>query len=269
MLTTALALGCAGCKTLDGLFRKSVKEPQVRFVQLHLRDLSLESVTMDFEMEIDNPNPVGVTLERLDYDLAIDGKRFVSGESDRKLRVAAQGSEPVRLPLTLTFAELAEGVALLLSDRDTVPYRLGVGFGVMTPVGEVRIPIRNEGDVPLPKLPEVSFGDIRLAQMSLRGARLEISMNVRNRGSFPIRPEGLRYDLALAGVSVSSGDQRLPEIGAEAAQRVVVPVQLDFLRVGVAAVEAVRSKRLPYRLEGALDLGFFEQPFTLSGVAPL
>lgn len=268
-LMLALVLPLAGCKSFGDLLAAGVKKPTAEFVQLHLRDLSLESITLDFELKVNNPNSLGATLEKLDYRLQVDGQRLMSGTSADKLSVPAKGSAPVRLPLTLTYAELADAVKLLLSDAETVPYQLGLGLTVRTPVGPVELPLDHEGTVPLPKLPEVSVADVRLAKLGFSGARVEVAVNVKNRGKFPIRPKGFRYALALAGVDVSAGQQVLPTIGEHGQKQVVLPIDLEFLRLGAAVVEAVRTKRLPYRLEGELDLGLLAQPFELSGEADL
>lgn len=258
-----------GCANVSRLLAGALEPPTAEFSQLHLRDWSFEEVTMDFEFAVTNPNTIGLTLEGLDYELDLDGKGLFSGDTASRLRLEPSGTAPVRLPLTVRFTELADNLATLLSDRDEVPFRVAVAMQVATPGGPIRVPVEHEGQLPLPKLPEISVAGIELAALDFRGARLEVALGVENRGRFPIKPRGLSYDLAIAGLSVTRGDETLTEVAEGAQQRVVFPVQLDFLRLGAAAVEAVRTRRLPYALEGSLDLGLFEQPFTLTGVAEL
>ncbi len=265
----ALALPPSGCATVGNALKGAFKRPEVDFRTLHLRDLSFESVTLDFEFLVKNPNSVGVSLAALDYALDLDGKSLARGESAQAIRLKARGEAPVRLPLTVTFRDLADNLAMLFSDKNEVPYALAAGFALDTPVGPIRIPVSNRGQVPLPKVPEVQVANVRLANLSLAGARVEFEFDVRNKSTFPIAPRGFAYDLSLAGTSVSAGTQPLPPLAANATGKVTLPVQLDFLRLGTAAVQAVRSRTLPYSVKGQVDLGVFRQPFDVSGTARL
>lgn len=266
LLVTSALTGCASVgKVLEGAFQR----PEVAFQKLHLRDLSFEEVSLDFEFLVTNPNPVSVKLESLDYALAFDGKSLAQGTSAEPLRLEGKGSAPVRLPLTVRFVDFVDNLAILFSSRETVPYTLDAGFGLATPVGPIRVPVSNEGEVPLPKVPDVAVADVRLANVDLAGARVEFVLDVTNRGQFPIRPQGLSYDLALAGTSVSRGEEQLPLLAANAQQQVRIPLELSFLRLGAAVVEAIRTRSLPYAVRGELDLGVFAQPFELRGTAKL
>lgn len=241
----------------------------MEFVELQLRDVSFEDVTMDFEFLVSNPNDVSLSLKGLDYKLELDGKSLVSGETEQDLRLEAKGSAPVRLPLTITFTDFVDNLATFFSSRTSVPYLIDAGFGLSTPIGALRVPVRREGEMPLPKPPEIQAGEVRLAEMSLVGAKVEFVLDVRNRGAFPLSPEGLSYNIALAGVSVTSGKEALPPLEANGTQRITLPVEVSFLRLGAAVVQAIRQKSLPYTLEGNLDLGLFNQPFKLNGTAQL
>ena len=258
-----------GCATVSKMLEGTFEEPQVEFQKLHLRDLSFEDLTMDFEFLVTNPNKVGIKLASLDYALEMDGKSLAKGESNQALALKAQGSAPVRLPLTITFKDFADNLATLFSSRESVPYAIQAGFALDTPVGPLRIPASNKGTVPLPKLPDVKIDGVRLANMGVTGAKVEFAFNVTNRGQFPINPRGLLYNVSIAGASISSGQESLPSMAAQKTERVVIPLNVNFLKLGSAAVSAIRSKSLPYEVKGSLDLGVLAQPFDISGTAKL
>lgn len=270
LLPLALSMMVAmGCATVQKVLRESFKEPEVELRNVDVRDLSYDDVTLDFEFLVTNPNDVAVKLQGLDYALDVNGKSLVKGETQEALRLAANGSAPVRLPLTVTFRDLVANLATLFSSRSSVPYALDAGFGLDTPIGVVRVPVEASGEVPLPKPPDVQLADVKLASLGLTGARIEVQLDVRNRSTFPIQPKGLLYDLAIAGTSVSKGNESLPAVGANEERRVAIPIQLDFMKLGTAAVQAVRSRTLPYSVKGSVDLGVFRQPFDLTGTAKL
>ncbi|MEO1229983.1 MAG: LEA type 2 family protein [Myxococcota bacterium] len=265
-LAAGLLSGCATVgKILDGTFQK----PTAEFRQMKLRDINFEKVTMDFEFLVTNPNSVSVDLASLAYDLRFENKQLASGNTAKPLKLEARGTAPVELPLTVTFKDFVDNLGLLFSSKEVVPYAVDLNFGFNTFAGEVKIPVHQEGEVPLPKVPEVSVADVRMSNVSLTGARIEVALDVANKGQFPIQPRGLQYNLAVAGTSVASAQQSLPVLAAGAKQQLVLPVDLSFLKLGSAVVNAVRSKSLPWSMQGNIDLGLFQQPFSVGGTAKL
>ena len=259
----------SGCATVRHVLNTAFQTPSATFTHLHLRDVSFEKVTLDFEFLVSNPNDLGVKLSQLDYALDLDGKSLAKGTSNQALELKPQGSSPVRLPLTITFVDFVDNLATFFSERPSVPYAISTGFVVATPLGNVRIPLQQEGEVPLPKVPDVKVDKIKLERINFAGARVAFSFDVRNRSSFPIIPKGFNYSVNLVGLDITQGREDLPELRADASQKVVVPLELSFLRLGVAVVEAVRTKKLPYVVSGNVDLGPFKQPFQLKGTAQL
>lgn len=259
----------SSCATVNQVLRSNFKEPKVDFRKLHLRDVSFEDVTMDFEFLVTNPNDVSVKLNSLDYALDIEGKSLAKGQTEQALRLKANGSAPVRLPLTVTFTDFVDNLATFFSSKETVPYAIAAGFGLDTPIGDIRLPVNNRGTVPLPKIPEVEVQDVKLSDVGLTGAKVAFHLGVKNKGQFPVKPKGLLYNVALAGTSISSGQETLPTLNANQTQNVVIPLQVNFVKLGTAVVSAIRKKSLPYEVKGDIDLGLFKQPFRLNGRAKL
>ena len=264
----ALALPLVfGCATLGSMMKGLFNQPTLTFKDMRVKDLNFQTVTLDFTFELDNPNNVGFTLDSLDYRLAFDGKNLFEGKQDQGITVAAHGKHLVNLPFTVDFIDVTQALAALFSSRNELPYALGVGFALDTPIGPLRLPVNVEGTVPLPKLPEVRVAHVSLPQLSLTGAEVRFDLNVKNPGEFPVKLQGLGYGVELAGVAVSDGRVSIPKIAAAETVPVAVPVRLSFLHLGAAVVQAVQSKRLPYRFRGHVDVGPFQVPFDLAGRA--
>ena len=259
----------AGCASLGSVVRGLFKEPTLRFKSMQVQSLDFQKVTLDFAFELDNPNNVGFTLDSLDYRLALDGKKLFEGNQDKGIKVAANGKHPVNLPFTIRFADFTQALSALFSSKQELPYALGVGFGLSTPIGPVRLPADVDGTVPLPKLPQIQMGHVALRNLSLTGAEIHFDVRVKNPGKFPVKLQGLGYGVELAGVSVSDGRVAVPEIAAAQTVPLSIPVRLSFLNLGAAVVQAVRSKKLPYRFRGDVDVGPFKVPFDLTGRANL
>lgn len=265
----ALLPGVAGCKSMGEMLEKTIEKPTAEFQSMKLRSIDFEKVDLDFTFLVKNPNAVGINLSSFSYDLQFEEKHLAKGDTQEPIELKANGSAPVKLPLTVTFSDFADNIALLFSSKEEVPYTIDMNFGFDTFAGKMEVPLSQKGQVPLPKLPEVSVADVKLSDVGFTGASLEVGLDVLNKSQFPLKPKGLDYDLAVAGVSVSKAQQSLPDVAAGAKQRVVLPVKLNFLKLGSAAVNAVKSKKIPWAVKGNVDLGLFKQPFDLSGVSEL
>ncbi|MEO1170903.1 MAG: LEA type 2 family protein [Myxococcota bacterium] len=269
LIFCAALLSSTSCATLSELTKGAFKKPTLTYKDVELRDLSLGGVTMDFVFELNNPNGVGIKLASLDYQLDFEGKKFVAGETEQAIEVAANGSSEVRLPLSVEFEKLAESVMALLSAKEQIAYRLATGFGVNTPIGLVRIPAETDGDLPLPKLPKIRMGKVEMDDIGFTGTTVRFSVEVQNRSSFPIGIKGLNYSLSLGEVDVSEGETAASSVEASETTTLEIPVRLEFLKLGASVVNIIRSKKIPYDFRGELNLGLFAQPFELTGTAEL
>lgn len=262
------AFNLSGCAALQPLLGAQPK-PKLAYKDVRMRDLSFESITLDFDFEVTNPYDVGMSLASLDYKLDIDGKPLLQGQTEKELTVPAKGSSIVTLPYKVEFLKVTEALAALFSSRKELPYALAVTFGLDTPIGVVPVPMKTSGQLPLPKLPDVSVGKVKMGKMSMLGAQILFELNVKNKSSFPLAVKGSKVGVKLAGVEVTESQLDIPEVPADQAQTVQVPVNVSFLKLGAAAVKAIRSKKVDYALDGDLNLGVLKKDFSLSGQADL
>lgn len=264
----SLALSLSGCATLQQALAVQEK-PKLKYQTVRMRDLSFESITLDFDFVVENPYDVAISLASLDYQLDVDQKPLLQGQTNKELNVEPKGSSVITLPYKIEFVKVTEAVAALFSSRKEIPYALAVTFGLKTPIGVLPIPVKTAGNVPLPKLPDVSVGKVKLGKMSLLGAKILFDLNVKNNSAFPMAVKGSQLGVKLAGVDVSSSQLDIPDVPAEQSQTVQVPVDISFLKLGSAAVKAIKNKKVDYNLDGDLNLGIVKKDFSLAGTADL
>ena len=53
--------------------------------------LSASSIDFDFDLGVDNPNSVGLRLDRIDFDLLVDDNRLLSSTSQQGVNIPARG----------------------------------------------------------------------------------------------------------------------------------------------------------------------------------
>jgi len=245
-----------GCESLRDAV-EAIHRPEVRIDDTELEALSFSGLTLRFDMEIRNPNPIGISLSGFDYELLIEGTSFVSGEVDEKIDIAARDRSIVPLPVELGFEEVVRTIREL-EDREEAAYQLTSGFSFDLPVlGRVRIPVSTEGSVPILRVPGLEVRSLRLNSISLSGASLDLELELRNRNNFKIFIESLEYRFRVDGRDWASGmRQERVRIGENDAVGLTIPVELDFAAVGLSVYQMILgAEALQYTLEANVDVG--------------
>jgi LEA14-like dessication related protein len=263
LAVSTLALLSGGCAQLQRLLGALFERPTLHFESARVRDLSLGGLTLDLTWRVENPNEVGVKIDRLTYAFDVEGRRLTSGVTPKGVEVGPRGRSHVTLPFEITFSDLAASVATLLR-QDAIGWAAEGTMGFETPVGMLELPFRRQGETELPRLPEVQLANARVSSLSLTGATLTVDLALTNRNTFALPVDGLAYAVRLAGTNVASGNARPPRLGPGEARTFSLPVQVSFASSGRAVYDAIQSGRAEVGLSGRLVSGPVDLPVNLS-----
>lgn len=105
--------------------------------------LSASSIDIDFDLEVDNPNSVGLRLDQLDFNLFINDTRVLDSVSRQELRIPANGVGDVRLRTRIGYQNIrsiwTEIVDIVRGQR--ARYELRGNAYYETPVGRLKFPV--------------------------------------------------------------------------------------------------------------------------------
>ena len=231
-----------GCKIMEPFFSK----PTVSYEKMSLQDMSLFDATMLFTFRVDNPNPVGVVIQKGTYNLAIEGDSVVSGTVAEQVRVMAGGSESIQLPVHINFMDFFNSVTAL-AQRDEVAYMLSGSFDVMG----FTIPYETGGKLALPKFPEMSVESMNISELSLSRAKISVVLAVRNLNDFAIGLDRLRYSLDVGEFNFLAGVmESLRGIDKNDRVQISVPLEMDFVSMGRSVIQLLGRNSASYRISG-------------------
>ncbi len=261
-------------EALHLLQQVKVKTPKASVENVKLTDLSLSKADLLFDIAVENPNPLGIHLSGMDYNLLIAGASFIKGQKQDKLDIKANGKARVSIPLSLTYSEIHKAVKSF-ADLDTVPYQLKLKIGVNLPVlGDIKIPVSKTGSFPNLQLPEISLKGIKLDKIGFSGADLKFMIAIKNPNALNFVTSNLNYDLEVNGTNWIRGKiDKAVKIKKKAKQTVSIPVTLNFLEMGSAVYQMLSGdSKLEYHLKGKSDfssdfklLKNFSLPFDKKG----
>jgi LEA14-like dessication related protein len=106
--------------------------------------LSQSSVDIDFELEVDNPNRVGLRLDQIDFNLFINESRVLDSISQQNIDIPANGRGDVRLRTRIGYQNvrsLWNEIVDIVSGRQRAKYELRGNAYYDTPVGRLRLPV--------------------------------------------------------------------------------------------------------------------------------
>lgn len=256
----------ASCAALTQFLDSAFQRPSFTFKDVSLSNLSLNGLTLDTVWQLQNPNPIGLSLATADYRLSVEGKQVLAGSPPNGLNIPAQGSQDLHFPASFKLLEIFPALSDLAT-KDVARYKVEGTVGINTPIGVLNFPLAYENQFEVPKIPQVQFQPPKVTSLNLRGATVEFPLAIANRNSFSLPIEGVSGALRISGVSV--GNVSTGNVGAlegKATKVITMPVTIDLLSAASGLVRALQGGTAPVEFHAALNSGGRSVPVDLNQV---
>jgi len=273
-LLLLLAFFLAGCAEITK-YSETVK-PTASLTGMRLANINFEQADLVFDLAVVNKNPVPIDLAGLDYDLKIANQSLVSGITAQAIKIKANDTSKVQLPITLKFADLKK-LPGELWNKDTFSYQLDTKFNLNLPViGNYAIPVSKQGELPVPKIPEINVKAVKVKNLSFTAADLIAQVEISNPNAFDLAMSDFDYQLNINQQTWGKGSlnekNQVPQKGKTV---IDIPVKLDILSAGQSAYKMLLNKTpMQYQLTGnlTLDTGIellrdYKMPLDVKGTA--
>ena len=241
----------AGCSVVISPWTSSVLwlltgcwgTPSAGLGELSVRELTMEGAEADLRVEIDNPWPVGTTVQT-SWELAVRDHVVAHGEA-APTELAASGPTSLQVPVAFTWAALWQAAG---GAGEATPYRATLSVTGDTPMGPWTLPIVHEGELPGVRLPTVEALGVRVDELSLARIRVTLLLDL------DVAIDALRWTLRV-------GTQDLVHGSVERAEgQVLLPASLELAR-SLEAARTLLGSGIGAELTGSLP--------TPMGVLPL
>lgn len=142
-LMTLTLSGCAAAKAVLNIEnpRYSIRDVRPR-IDIAI-PLSRSTIDLDFSIEVDNPNSVGLRLDEIDFDLFINDSRILDGVSQQRISIPANGRGDMRLRTSIGYDNLrtlwGEIVGAIHGERARYEIRGNAYYD--TPLGRLKFPV--------------------------------------------------------------------------------------------------------------------------------
>ncbi len=148
--TVLVSVFFTGCETIQQAL--SLDKPTARLAGLKFENVKLDSATLLFDVEVDNPYPVALPLMNLDYGLSSGAEPFLTGSAELQTTVPAKSKKTVSLPANINYLDMLKALKGI-RPGSKIPYKADLGLSVDAPaLGLIKLPLSKEGEVVLPTL---------------------------------------------------------------------------------------------------------------------
>jgi LEA14-like dessication related protein len=146
-------LGIGGCSSMPDVL---AGRPTASLEGVKFGTITFEGATVIFDLKVNNPYEVILPLVNVDYNLASNAQRIMSGQADIQDTIPARGSKVLSLPAHISYLEVARAFKSLAPGA-AFPYQADLGLSMDTPVlGRLRLPIKKSGELTVPTVPYLS-----------------------------------------------------------------------------------------------------------------
>ncbi len=191
---------------LDYLCFETMAEATVSAAQV--RNLSLDSLDLVFDIEITNPNDVSFPFLELNYAVGSGEQQLLQGGINTSATVPANGSSVNKVPARLDIAAVIQTLTIV-SRGSVLPYHAEINVAVDAPlIGAINLALKHEGEIPIPTIPEISLVAFEFGEMTWEEMSATARLREKNTNQFQFDMTRIEFDLALSEERLASAGLR-------------------------------------------------------------
>jgi len=230
VILVLLVSGCASLeKTLD------VSKPEASVASVSIERLSMESITLLVEVEVENRNAFKLSAAGFDLDLMLNNSVLTSiAQPDTSLSIPAKGRNSVKLPVTLTFDQV-------LASIDGLDQKSEVAYGVkgnviidLPVIGDFKMPVDYSDVLPVPKPPEVAFENLSVDSVGFTGLKLSVDLGITNPNVFDVHLGDVNYQFKAEGKTIGQGNISSIDFPQGKTRSLSIPLSIGVSDVGTS-----------------------------------
>ncbi|GEM_PF-1353711 len=245
------------------LAKKAFKTPVVKVEKVILRDVSFAGTDLDVVISVDNPNVVGITLNRLEYELYIEGEKVITGIKTDKLQIAAKRKSEFTIPVEVFYKGLKSGIMGVLN-KDKISYEFKSLLTINTPIMDLTFRPKASGDIPIPKRPHFNVEKIE-TDFSFSEVNIVFFISLSNNDEVKLDIRKMNYSIKINGENIANSFMSIQKNlgGKNEKLTYKIPVTLKLLQMKKSLISAIKSGKFRYQFNMNMELNSKFGPYQL------
>ncbi|HEX6981621.1 MAG TPA: LEA type 2 family protein [Balneolaceae bacterium] len=129
-----------------------LKVPDIRVEDLRIENISFSSADLSLKLQFENPNGFGLDINRLNYDLIINGNQWAEGTALQNVHIKENGITELTIPISLNLSQIGASAYRILTGTQQLDYQLKGVFSINAGhelLGETNFDFNRSGEVSL------------------------------------------------------------------------------------------------------------------------
>lgn len=204
-------------------------KPKVSMASINITDIDPDGIKATSRLVLNNPLPIEIKTNRLDYEIFIDSIRVIKSSYSKPIQIRSADSTTIDMPIEILAKPLQAVFKHFKNAKiDSADYILKSTFQVDVPVaGERTFNMDLKKRLPAVKMPTMKPGKINIENLGLHKSEMEMVMLVENPNIFPLKIKDATYTVLIDKKFKMDGVMKkiinIPANGSEP-----IPMHLDI-----------------------------------------
>ncbi|HEY5715893.1 MAG TPA: LEA type 2 family protein [Psychromonas sp.] len=240
ILVVSLLVMLSACSSLQKELKNYVQQPEVNYKSIAVGKVSMDGIELNPTVNIANNNSFSIPINAVTYNLSLNNKQMLAGQSEEIGTLPAKANKDVTLSLNLSKESLSSLQQLLFEEKK-------LDYQVKGSVKTMGLAIPFEKSATL-YAPEISIRDIKVVNASFSQLDILLSVDVDNQNNFSLPLETLSYSVSSNNKALFNGDIKNNKI-AEGKNNLQLPLSIKPNDLFSSVFGLLASPKLPLHFE--------------------
>jgi len=252
ILAVSISLVFTNCQSLSSL----INMPVLSLHSVEIININFKDAQMLCKVNVKNPNRFDIPFPEVGWELFVNTNSFIKGVIKNNEYIKANKTTIVEIPFSVEYSELFSAFTSLIESKNfNYKVALDAKFSFKDYVNKT-FHLEHDGNIPIPKIPSVSFRSFVVKDMSLTKIDFEVSLEIENKNSFIMNVNNLSYNFVINNSQWSSGGLQNTRLNADG--KTVIPILFSVNSLNMVkdiTLLITRGTDISYIFTGDLSLG--------------
>jgi LEA14-like dessication related protein len=189
---------------LPGLLQKkkdpfaTVIKPRIEAMNILIKELDKEKTTMDMKLLVDNPSPIGISLDSLSYQFYIGDTEVMESSYPKGIKMKGNDSTWITLPVTVFNKKLVKKLKGLEEKKiDSVEYRMKSKVYANIPFKDGPLNLDYAIKAPAFVIPKMKVKGLEIKKFGLKESKAIFKTEIENPNPIPFEFKNTSYKVKI------------------------------------------------------------------------
>lgn len=198
LLSVALVVILSACSTLQKELNHYIQKPTVSYKSMAVGDISMQEIKLSPTFSVANKNNFALAINSVSYELFLNNKKMLAGESAEIGALPAQAEKDITLSVVLNQETMASLQQLLFKHKK-------LDYKIQGKVATMGLTIPFESAATL-YVPEIKVADLTVERATFTQLNITLIVEIENQNRFTLPLNDIHYSLSSQGKRLFQGE---------------------------------------------------------------